>query len=256
MARYRTNTNTWEDLGAMPAIGSFAFCAWEGGIVVVGGKKEISPAGRNNRIRTAASEYVWYYNIETTEWSQLDSLSKPRINPTAAVINGALYCCAGLSPSQTDEEMVVNNPDTERLLQRSDKWEDSGMKFQQNTHFIKYYDGHIFASHQDRNMERLFMGTMDYENDCINWIHSVKVPAGAQYVFQNQKLSVFGGIITEVAMDQIIPFEILQMSDKIYSLNLADLEDENIDITLEDETIPLCNKLTLFCANICKGPIY
>jgi len=99
MARYKSDTNTWEDLGPMPAIGSFAFCAWENGIVILGGKKEISPSGRHNRIRTTSSEYVWYYDMELAAWNKLESLTKPRINPTVAVIDGKLYCCSGLSPS-------------------------------------------------------------------------------------------------------------------------------------------------------------
>lgn len=256
MAKYMTVTNTWEDLGPVPAIGSFGFCAWKGGLVVIGGKKELSPPRRGNRIRTTSSDHVWFYNVEESLWKQLESLEKPRINPTAAVIDGQLYCLSGLSPSAEDDEMVVNNPDTERLSEITDKWQLCEIRFQPNTHFLKYFEGVVFASHQERNMERLCIGTFDHENDEIQWKQSLKVPAGAQYCFNRKKLFIFGGIITEVAEDQMIPFEILQMSDKILSINLENFDDENVEIDLQLESIPLCNKLSLFCANICNGPIY
>jgi len=256
MARYKINSNSWEDLGPVPAYGSFGFVSWQGGVVVVGGKKETAPSGRHNRIRTAPSEEVWFYSLELSEWRQLGSLSQPRINPTVAVINDALYCCSGLSPSPTDSDMVINNPDTERLLQLSERWETSEFMFHQSAHQIRYYNGFIFMSYQNRNAEKLDIGLIDLENNSITWKRSLDLPAGAQHCFNDKKLFVFGGILSEVANNQIIPFEVLQMSERISSINLDEIEDENVQLQLEDVGITPNNKISLFCANIVKGPIY
>merc|ERR1719419_30775 len=69
LAQYRADLNTWEDLGPIPAIGSFGLCAWKGGIVVVGGKKETVPSGRHNRMRTTSSEHVWFYDMDSGIWA-------------------------------------------------------------------------------------------------------------------------------------------------------------------------------------------
>jgi hypothetical protein len=39
MARYEIFDNNWVDMGPLPALGSYGFCAFQDGIVVVGGKK-------------------------------------------------------------------------------------------------------------------------------------------------------------------------------------------------------------------------
>jgi len=46
------------------------------------------------------------------------------------------------------------------------------------------------------------------------------------------------------------------MSNTVSSLDLTHLDDENEEIKMEEENITLSNKLSLFCANICNGPIY
>jgi len=115
--------------------------------------------------------------------------------------------------------MVINNPDTERLTQLSDKWEICGMIFEQSTHFIKYYNGRIFASYQDRNMEQLCVGTIDTENDCINWTHKLKgrVRNAANLVFWkkmifwqnsvNFSISCRRLFTKKIILDQILTFD-------------------------------------------------
>ena len=61
---------------------------------------------------------------------------------------------------------------------------------------------------------------------------------------------------SELSTDQIIPFEILQMGDKIQEINLEDIDEENSEIKLEETNFSLCSKLTMFCANVAKGPLY
>jgi len=257
LAQYRADLNSWEDLGPIPAIGSFGLCAWKGGIVVVGGKKETVPSGRHNRMRTTSSEHVWFYDMESGIWAQLRPLSKSRINPTLVVLNEELYCCAGLSPSPADEDMVINNPETERLRDLTEEWETSNIIFENNTHNVFEHNGLIFAAHQERNTEKLQIGSLNRESDEITWQTTFQVPAGAQILLTADKIYIFGGILTEVAPDQLIPFEVLQMSERILSLDLADLENENGNPTLKSEDeITLCKKILLFCASICKGPVY
>ena len=105
--------------------------------VIAGGKKESEPAGRHNRMRTAPSEKVFFYEIENERWIPLDDLSTPRINPTVTVINGGLYCCGGLSPNPSDPDMVMSNPETEQLKELNDKWQKNDIHFNQHTHSIR-----------------------------------------------------------------------------------------------------------------------
>ena len=90
----------------------------------------------------------------------------------------------------------------------------------------------------------------------MHWKHSVDTPAGVQTCFIGQKLYVFGGIVSEVASDQFIPFEVLQMAQKVSSIDLTNINEENAVIRLEDEDFQLSSKMFLFCANITKGPLY
>jgi len=256
LASFSSAENTWRDLGPVPALGAYAFTEWKGGIVVTGGKKESSPAGRHNRMRTAPSEKVFFYEIESERWIPLDDLSTPRINPTVTVINGGLYCCGGLSPNPSDPDVVMSNPETEQLKELNDKWQKNDIHFNQHTHSIRYRNGLIFASHQNRNAEKLEIGEFDEENGVVHWKHSLDTAAGVQTCFIGEKLYVFGGISSEEASDQFIPFEVLKMAEKVSSIDLTNINDENAVIRLEDEDFQLSSKMFLFCASITKGPLY